>query len=115
MIGLVTLEQCKSHLRIDGTDSDSNLQLLIYAASRIVLNYLKRDEDYYLNSDGTMDIDTDTQGYFEVEAEVQVATMIMVGKLYDDPSGEEVEKWSHGYPPIPVLSILYPLRDPSLA
>jgi hypothetical protein len=114
MIALVTLEQVKARLKVDGTDDDANLQGLIYGASRMVLNYLELDEDHYLNSDGAMDIDTDTQGYFEVPEEIQVATIMLVGALYRDPDGSESEKWSRGFLPNPVVAILYPHRDPTI-
>lgn len=114
MISLVTLEQVKDRLKIDGTADDSNLQGLIYGASRMVLNYLELDEEHYLNSDGEMEIDTDTRGYFEVPEEVQVATILLIGILYRDPDGTESEKWSRGFLPNPVVAILYPLRDPTI-
>lgn len=113
-IALVTLEQVKDRLKVDGTADDSNLLGLIYGASRMVLNYLELDEDVYLNSDGTMDIDTDTRGYAEVPEEVQVATIMLVGFLYRDPDGVESEKWKLGYPPLPVQAILWPLRTPTI-
>lgn len=114
MIELVTLDAVKNRLKVDGTADDSNLQGLIYGASRMVLNYLKLDESAYLNSDGTMDLNSDN-AYDEVPEEVAVATILLVGILYRDPDGTEMEKWQHGYLPVPVMSILYPLRDPSVA
>lgn len=114
MIELVTLDQVKARLKVDGDLEDMNLQGLIYGASRMVLNYLNLDESAYLNSDNTMDLNTDTLGYDEVPEEVQVATILLVGYLYRDPDGAESEGWDKGYLPTPVVSILYPLRTPNI-
>lgn len=114
MIELVTLEQTKVWIRdIHGAEDDLILGL-IRASSRMVLAYLKLDEDAYVNSDGTMDIDSATLGYEEVPEEVQTAVMYLVGVLYRDRDGAESDKWKPGYLPEPVKSMLYHLRDPSL-
>lgn len=117
MIELVTLEQARTVLRMpDSNVSENDLIIsLIRASSRMVLTYLKLEEDAYLNSDGTMDQDSATLGYNEVPEEVQAATLYLVGVLFRDRDGAESEKWNQGYLPVPVVSMLYPLRLPSLA
>lgn len=115
MIELVTLDQVKARLKVDGNVDDLNLQGLIYGASRMVLNYLNLTESAYLNSDFTMDLNSDTLAYDEVPEEVQVATILLIGYLYRNPDGAESEGWEHGYLPVPVVSILYPLRTPNIA
>lgn len=115
MIELVTLEQAKSMLRVPYTREDDLIILLIRGASRMVLNYLRLDESAYLNSDGTMDISSATLGYEEVPEEVQSAVLYLVGVLSRDRDGAESEKWQAGYLPAPVVSMLYPLRDPASA
>lgn len=117
MIELVTLEQARQMLQIpDALTSENDFIVgLIRGSSRMVLSYLKLDEDAYLNSDGTMDLDSATVGYNEVPEEVQAATLYLIGVLYRDRDGAESEKWQHGFLPAPVVSMLYPLRDPSLA
>ena len=114
MIELVTLAQVKARLRFDHDTEDADLQGLIYGASAAVMNYLKLDHDAYLNSDGTMDLNSDGS-YDEVPQEVQLATILLVGIMSRDRDGVEADKWQHGYLPMPVMSLLYPLRDPALA
>lgn len=115
MIELVTLDQIKARLRIDTDAEDGDLVGFMQSASRMVLSYLKLEDDAYLNSDGTMDVDSETSGYYEVPAEVQAATLYLAGVLYRDRDGGEVDKWAPGYLPAPVTAMLYPLRDPTLA
>lgn len=115
MIELVTLEQTRQALQMTHTGQDDLIVGLIRASSRMVLSYLKLDEDAYLNSDGTMEMDSATLGYDEVPAEVQAATLYLVGVLFRDRDGAESEKWSPGYLPGPVLSMLYPLRTPTVS
>lgn len=114
MIELVTLDQVKARLKVDGNVDDMNLQGLIYGASMMVLNYLNKTEADYFNSDGVLDLNSD--GFYdEVEPEVQVATIMLVGYLYRNPDGAESDGWDKGYLPTPVVSILYPLRTPNIA
>lgn len=117
MIELVTLEQARATLRMpESLTTENDLIVgLIRSSSRMVLTYLKLDEDAYLNSDGTMDLNSSTLGYDEVPEEVQAATLYLVGVLFRDRDGAESEKWTPNYLPAPVVSMLYPLRLPSLA
>jgi hypothetical protein len=115
MIELVTLEQVKRRLKYDGDADDANLQDYIWGASRMVLNYLKIAETAYADSDGNMELDSETMSYPSVPAEVQVATILLVGILVRDPDAAEIDDWEAGYLPRPVTAILYPLRDPTAA
>lgn len=116
MIELVTLDQAKAYCQVTGlTQHDMALTTLIRGCSRSVLGYLKLDEDAYLNSDGTMDIETDTLGYSEVPEEVQNAVLYFVALIFRDRDGVEMEKWQQGYLPFPVMNMIYHLRDPTIA
>lgn len=115
MIELVTLEQTKAMLRVPYNNEDDHITGLIQACSRMVLNYLRLDETAYLNSDGTMDLNSSTLGYDEVPEEVQAATLYLIGVLFRDRDGAESEKWTPGFLPAPVVSMLYPLRDPAMS
>lgn len=115
MIELVTLEQIRGYVGQTGDHDNPKLRLLVQAASRLVLAYLKLPDSAYLNSEGTLELDSDTQGYQEVPAEVQGAVLYLAGMLYRDPDGVEAEKWQPGYLPGPVMSMLYHLRKPTLA
>lgn len=115
MIMLVSLAQTKRRLQIDAdiTEVDEDLTLLIKGASRAVLNYLKKPDAYQdSNGDVVFDSNGDPVG---VPEEVQLATLTLIGIMYRDPDGVEMEKWQHGYLPFPVTSFLYPLRDPTIA
>lgn len=115
MIELVTLQQTKARIRVVHDAEDADILGMIQAASRMVLSYLKLDEAAYLNSDGTMDLNSDTLGYDEVPEEVQAATIYLVGVLYRDRDGAEAEKWPVNYLPLPVVAMLYPLRVPTVS
>lgn len=100
MKNLVTLDEAKAHLRIDGNDIDEAVKMAIAGASLAVLRYLKRDEDY--PDDG-------------VPGDVRSATLLLIGTFVRDPDGAEAQQWQQGYPPNAVTALLYPLRDPTAA
>ena len=118
---LVTMAQARRHLRLDDEDSegDLDLELKVYAASAIVLNYLKSRADAYLDSSGLVIVDSD--GAPMVPFEMQAATLLMLGYLHrlrdanDDGSGSSMKAFEQGFLPTPVTAILYSLRDPALA
>jgi hypothetical protein len=113
MVMLATLEQTKLRLRADHGVEDEDLELAIAGASAAVLNYLKLPHDTYSDSSG--EVPVNSSGTIGVPAEVVNAVLMLVGILSRDRDGQEMEKWQHGYLPMPVIALLYPLRDPSLA
>lgn len=114
MIELVTIEQARAYVQIVGEDQDPKLLQMIRGASAMVMDFLKLDDSAYLNSDGTMDVDSETGGYFEVPDRVQSSVLYLVGILFRDPDGVEMEKWRPGWLPAPVVSMLNSLRTPTL-
>jgi len=115
---LASLSETKARLRFDNDAEDADLTLLIQAASKMVMNYLKADESLFVGSDFDTDGDwpADSDGVLlGVTPEVSTATIYLVGVLKRDPDGVDTSKWSMGYLPIPVMAMLYPLRDPALA
>lgn len=106
MVMLVDLDTTKSRLRIDNDAEDDDLELLIKGASSAVLGYLNLALDHYDDSSGEV---------ADVPELVVNATVLLVGILYRDRDGEEMEKWDQGYLPRPVTALLYTLRDPALA
>ena len=112
MAMLVGLNEAKAYLRMDHADDDQKITFLIHACSGAVLNYLKRDLTN-LDSDGQLF--EDSEGVVEMEDEVKLAVLYWVGLTYRDPDGVEADKWTPGYPPTPIMNLLYPLRDPALA
>ncbi|MGF6877370.1 head-tail connector protein [Paraburkholderia sp. MM5477-R1] len=102
MTDLVTPDEVKARLRIDGEAMDADIALAIAGASSVVVNYLKLKENPWPTPD-------------VVPAEVKQATLLMVGTFLRDPDGAESQTWLQGYPPNAVVAILYPLRDPALS
>ena len=127
---LVTLHQARAHLRLDEVDSaggpdDAWLELFIPAASGLVRNYLKQDRNLYeweRDSHGVIILDShlepiialDSAGDPAVRPEVKAATLIYLAYMYRDRDCMEMEKWQQGYPPMPIVGLLYQLRDPAL-
>jgi hypothetical protein len=94
---LVTIEEARARLRIDGDSMDADLALAIAGASAAVMTYLKRDPY--------------PEG--EVPPNVKNATLILTGMFIRDPDGAEAQEWQQGYLPNSVTALLYGLRDPA--
>lgn len=102
MIMLVTLQQASDHLRRDTSDDDADLTLKIEAASEAIADYLKW---------------TDVPN--PVPFRAQAAALNLIGEMYRDREGEAKgvvdTQYGYGYLPQSVVSLLYPLRNPTLA
>jgi hypothetical protein len=112
MTALVTLAEVKAGLRIDTTDDDALLQLLIGAASESVINYLKAQAAELFDLDAA-------QGNSPQDADVpdviKNATIFLTGVYYRNSDGDADKNFTPGYLPAPVISMLYSLRDPAIA
>lgn len=125
MKALVTLEMAKNHLRIDTDDADTEIKQKIQQAGRAVRNYLKSTKPYMveLDSAGAPVLDSfgdivyahDSNGDVIILPEVQQAVLYLLGDMWRDRDGQEKTDWQLGFLPMPVQSLLYPLRDPALA
>lgn len=124
-MNLVSLKEAKAHLYVMHDDDDALITAQIAAASSIVVNHLKTKRNLYefeYDSNGDIVIDddnnfthtTDSDGDKIPREEVRAAVLLMVGILYKDRDGEEMNKWINGYLPAPITAILCPLRDPTL-
>ena len=102
MIDYTTLEAVKLGLRIDHIDDDAHLSLLITASTRQVASYLKA-------------VAPDPEFLSDVPEDVQLATIMLVGFLYNNPDNNQDKAFDPGYLPAPVQSLLYPLRTPTVA
>ena len=121
----VTLEQAKHQLQMDHDDDDTLITSYVNAASKAVKNYLKSASPFEIERDahGNLVLDssgdpiyiTDSQGAYIVSAEVQQATLLLVGYFYKDRDNNADGAYEQGYLPKPVTALLYPLRDPALA
>lgn len=105
---LITLEQAKKHLRVDGDDDDDDITLKVHAASGAVKNYLKSAANAYFDAAGVVLLDA-------VPFEVMAATQLMLGYLYNQRDEDAGREFESGYLPRPVTALLSPLRDPALA
>lgn len=125
MVMLVTLQQARDQIRSDTNADDAHLTLNIHAASGAVMNYLKSTRPYVVDVDSNGDPVLDSFGdivYFHDSAgdllvlpEVQQAVLYLLGVFYRDRDGQEMTDWQQGYLPMPVIALLYPLRDPAFA
>lgn len=115
VLPLITLARAKQHERIDTDAEDSYLDMLIRAASSAVLNYLK-DQGVESFTDSAGELIPDSNGdALDVPDVVQWATLLMFGHLYKIRDENTDDAFEMGYLPKPVMALLYPLRDPSLA
>lgn len=117
-IMLASLSDTKSWLNITHSSDDIKVTGLIYAASAMVLEYLKMDPEDFSGSeyDSDGEYPSDSDGVLDgTLPQMSTATMYLAGMLYRDPDGAESDKWERGYLPRPVTAMLYSLRDPALA
>jgi hypothetical protein len=99
---LVTTDQARQRLRLDGDYAEADIELAVCGASEAVMQYLKRGANY--------DPDEDDP----VPPQVQNAVILLAGMFIRDPDGvESASNWEAGYLPRPIVSLLYPLRDPA--
>lgn len=98
-MAFATLEETKAALVVDFSDDDGLIGTLLDAASESVAQYLKIEAD----------------GVSPVPSAVKVATMMLTGYLYKNRDKDPEGAFQPGYLPAPVLSLLYPLRNPTVA
>lgn len=126
MIEFVTLGEAKDHLRAtDHNADDGEITLLMRSASGAIKNYLRgtraayeQEQDQYGNDLYDSNDDPiylyDSSGDRIVRYEVKAATLLMLGIFFRDREMVDMEKWQSGFLPAPVVSLLYPLRDPAM-
>ncbi len=102
---LATLQEAKAVSRISYDDEDAAISLLLGAATRVVLDYLKTDGDEFRDSAGDM-----VPGL--VPDDIKAATLLYFRYLWDTP---DISLDSPGALPPAVESLLQPLRLPTLA
>lgn len=97
---LVTVEDIKRRLRIDGDASDVDLLAMAAQASDIVLGYLKREPG------GSSPPDAEEWDDVTVPPRIKAATLLVVRNLHDEVD----EPLSQ-----PVKNLLHRDRDPAMA
>lgn len=99
---LVTRRQAADHLRIDDIASEvEDLDLKIFAASAVVLDYVEMTEEDFS--------DSDSDGELNIPYQLKAATLLLLGDMhrYRD-AGSPV--YSEAFLPSSVRSLLYPLK-----
>lgn len=99
----VTVAEAKRglHFDIEATEDNAQFEMLISAASERIAAYLDTRVDEVVNASGGTD-----------DARVKVATIMLVGYLYNAPDQGTDDSYERGTLPKPVSSLLYQLRDP---
>lgn len=108
---LVSLQRARDQLHSDINDDDAYMTLLIKAASKAVVTYLKTPS--FAESSG--DIPEDSSGIaIDVPEDVQIATLLLVGYFYKQRDEDANKEFEPGALPRPVTALLYPYRVPTL-
>lgn len=108
---LVSLQQVKSHLRIDTADGDADILAKAKAASAAIVRYLK-EPVFWSGSSGV--IETDSAGIaIDVPEDVQIATLLLIGYFDRQRDEDEENSYAEGRLPQPVRALL-PERVPTI-
>lgn len=107
MIELVTMEEAKGHLRIDGDDGDDDLRLNIQIGSAVILRRIRGVRDDIVDADG-MVIDG------EILRVVQGALLVLLGWMDRNRGGEDEALLKSGDLPDSVKMILGDLICPTI-
>ena len=102
-MSIVTLEEAKLHLRVDGSDDDADITIKLEAAEESAVNFLNRPIPWK-GTDG-MDV--------PVPASVKAAILLLLGDLYANREGAIVGT-IHTVNPT-VERLLWPYRKVCLA
>ncbi|WP_188260865.1 head-tail connector protein [Azospirillum tabaci] len=102
-MSVVTLEEAKAHLRVDGTDDDADIDLKLAAAEDLAAQVLNRPVPW-TNVDGDE---------VPVPASVKAAILLILGDLYANREASIVGT-SHTVNPT-VERLLWPHRKLSVA
>lgn len=102
----VTVEEAKQGLHFDvaATEDNAQIELLIAAASERIAAYLGSRLSEVVNTNGTAN-----------NPRVKVATIMLVGYLYNAADQGADDSFDLGKLPKSVSSMLYQLRDPVIA
>lgn len=114
---LVPLATVRAALKIDDGESDTWLSLLVSAASRAVLRYLKLPFDFSATGDSPADSPPNSppDDLTLVDERVQLAVIALVGFYYDFDRVEALRLLAAGEMPSFVTALIYSERTPTLA
>lgn len=117
-MNLVTIDEARAHLRIDGDIDDVWLESAIPAISQAVLLWLKDESRAYqpdVDSNGDVVVDSNDEPVLMVRPIVRMATLVELATLYRYREGEGntgvPQHWGHGYTlSVGATALLTPLR-----
>lgn len=127
---MVTIEEARQHLRIDGDYDDDWLDMMIVAISQAVLLWLKDEtRAYELETDSNGDVIYDSDGDPVIETDsngpvakpiVKAAVLVELASQYRFRDGDGVAQvpahWGHGYTlSAGSTALLTPLRKTTMA
>lgn len=108
---LVSLQRARDQLHSDISDDDAYLTLLIKAASRAVVTYLKAPS--FADSAGL--VPEDSAGIaIDVPEDIEVATLLLVGYFYKQRDEDANKEFDSNTLPRPVKALLLPYRVPTV-
>jgi hypothetical protein len=112
MISLVTLEEAKVQLKVDGVLDDAKVAQTILAASAIVLNHIKITVPEQDSPDTRIEqmFDRSPRQYDSVPEEVKAAVLLVIGDLFENRESQTANPLS-----ATVEALLCAWRDPTLA
>jgi len=119
---LVTLDEAKSHLRVDHGFDDDDITLKIEAASAAVLEYIGDTQYLFLDTGGDdLDLEDTTADQVGLRARhrARQATLLLIGDWFAnrEPTASDTvdPRFGYGYLPRSVIALLYTMRDPTIA
>lgn len=114
MAKLVSVDQAKTRLRIDTDVGDTDIELMISAASAEIIGYLQGTEFDWTDSYGDpAEVDSDGVGV-GVPDDIQDACLMYVGIKNKNRDKVEGVEWDQGALPSPVISMLRRHWTPSV-
>lgn len=121
-MNLVTTDEARAHLRIDGDIDDTWLKSAIPAVSQAVLLWLKDESRAYQperDSNGDVVVDSNDDSVLMVRPIVRMAALVELATLYRYREGEGntgvPQHWGHGHTlSVGATALLTPLRKPTI-
>lgn len=91
MLMLISLEQAKTHLRVDNSAEDGDIELKVKAATKMIERYLGQEKFFsVVEVDSSGEIVLDSAGEpMGVPEDLQAACSLLTGLLYSDRDGRD--------------------------
>ena len=107
MMNIVTLQEVKSHLRIDHDFDDADLQLKINAATAAVFDHVKSWVERFQGDETKLKQSPD---FYRVKD----AILILIGIIDRDREGVDIALYPQGLLPYPVTCLLGSMHQPTI-